>query len=122
MNADRVSIYNEVAGLVAQSDNAIGLLQPTKQQTYCYSKHSTSHRNHASLEEEYTAYLLVIGSEIAERYYIVFLINDKHRQATYYIKACYDENERQEYVGEKLLYLHNLERVCLLFIAVLYRV
>ena len=66
MNAYRISIYDEGTLGVAQSYEAILLLQPAEQQTQSDTNHRTNHCNHSSLEEEDTRNLLVIGTQLPD--------------------------------------------------------
>ena len=80
---------------VAQSYETILLLEPAEQQAQSDTYHGTNHRNHSSLEEEDTGNLLVIGTQIAQRHYIILLVDDEHRERTDDVETCHHEDEGQ---------------------------
>ena len=114
MNAYRISIYDEGALRVAQSYEAILLLQPAEQQTQSDTNHRTNHCNHSSLEEEDTRNLLVIGTQIPQCHHIILLVDDEHRERTDDVETCHYEDKGQEDVSHQLLYRHDLESIFLL--------
>lgn len=118
MHADGVGVYNERSARAAQSHQTVSLLQPAQQQSYGYAYHSAGYRNHTALEQEYTGYLLVVGTQVSQCVHIVLLVYDEHRQRADDVEAGHDQYEREKHIGKELLYLHNLKRVGLLLIAV----
>ena len=120
MNTDGIGINNEGVARRAKADKAVGLLKPAQKQAEQNAYDSTNGGNHAALEKEDAGYLLVAGSQVTKGYYVVLLVNDEHGEAANDVKRGYNKNKCEEDVGHELLYLHNLEGVVLLLVAVLY--
>ena len=118
VDADRVGIDDEIAGLVAELDKSVGLLQPAEQQSECNADECSSGGDHTSFEEEDTAYLTVCRTEIAQRDDIILLVDDEHGERTDDVEARHHEYECQEQVGKEFLYAHDVEGVGLLLVAV----
>ena len=64
--------------------------------------------------------LLVARTKVTQGNYIVFLIDNQHRQRADDVKAGHHQNEGQEDIGNQFFNLHNLESVVLLLKTVFY--
>lgn len=68
--------------------------------------------------QEDAFYLTVVCSQMAQRLYILTLVNDQHDQRTDDIETGNDQNKSQEKIGDQLFYPHDAIGICLLFITV----
>ena len=118
MHADRVGVEQVAAFAAAEAYDAVLLLNEAEGETHRYADDGADEAYHAAFDHEDVAYLLVAGTEVAERDDILLLVDDEHGQRAYDVEAGYHEDERKEDVGDELLDLHDLERVLLLLIAV----
>ena len=120
MNAYGISVNNVAAVGIAHPYKAKLLLQQAQQKPQTYAQQGAKNADHTPFKQEDARYLAIGCTQIAKRYCIVALINNKHRQRAYNIKAGHNKDKREENIGHKLLNLHNFECVGLLFISVFY--
>ena len=118
MNAHGIGVHDERTFALAEVYDAVGLLNPAEQQSDENADDGADGRYHAALEQEYLGDLFVVGSQVAQRHHIVFLVDHQHRERTDDVEAGHDEDERQEDIGNEFLYFHDAEGVFLLFVAV----
>ena len=63
---------------------------------------------------------MIAGPKVTERDNIILLVDDQHREGADDVETGHHEDKREEDIGNKLLYLHDLEGVVLLFKTVLH--
>ena len=114
MHTHGIGIHYEVAAATAQGHDAVGLLQPTEQQTDADADDCSDYRYHPALEKEDLGDLFIVGTEITQRNYVVFLVDDEHGERAYNVETCHDKDKREEYIGNDFLYLHDAKSICLL--------
>ena len=118
MDADGIGVDDEISRGGTEAHQSVLLLEPTEQQAEKDTDNSTDGGDQSALEEEDTDDLTIAGTEVTESDHIVFLIDDQHGEGTDDIETGHHEDKGEEDIGNKLLDLHDLKGVVLLFVAV----
>ena len=118
MDTNGIGVDDEVACGGTETHQSVLLLEPTEQQTEKDTDDGADGRDESALEEEDADDLAIAGTKVAQSNDIVFLIDNQHGVRAVDVETGHHEDEGEEVIGYKLLDLHDLKGIVLLFEAV----